>query len=248
MKCETNRLSDISSGSPSGDRSLDLKSKVERIRSTVETCEEALVFTLEGSLPSTATEDILEEGVQLFENRGSGRTRRSRWSGRPGGQHNRVELTGSFGTVGGGGNNAAGAYGATVAGGGGFDINGKSIGNRAEGAWGTISGGAGNTSTADSTTIAGGKWNTVSALGGTIGGATVTFDGLPTGGSVDTSGVLGGVVGGYSWQSGPFVIGVEGDLLASDINGNGALALRQNDDRIQVHLVYIVAQIIREPR
>jgi outer membrane immunogenic protein len=59
-------------------------------------------------------------------------------------------------------------------------------------------------------------------LGGTVGGATVTFDGLPSGGSVDTSGVLGGVVGGYSWQSGPFVVGVEGDLLAADISGNGA--------------------------
>jgi len=64
-------------------------------------------------------------------------------------------------------------------------------------------------------------------LGGTIGGATVTFDGLPAGGSADTSGILGGVVGGYSWQSGPFVIGVEGDLMAADISGgrnfNGGL-------------------------
>jgi outer membrane immunogenic protein len=58
-------------------------------------------------------------------------------------------------------------------------------------------------------------------LGGTVGGATVTFDGLPGGGSVGTSGVLGGVVGGYSWQSGPFVIGVEGDFMASDISGSG---------------------------
>jgi len=56
-------------------------------------------------------------------------------------------------------------------------------------------------------------------LGGTLGGATVTFDGLPSGGAVDTSGLLGGVVGGYSWQTGPFVIGVEGDVLASDISG-----------------------------
>jgi outer membrane immunogenic protein len=64
-------------------------------------------------------------------------------------------------------------------------------------------------------------------LGGTIGGATVTFDGLPAGGSADTSGILGGVVGGYSWQSGPFVIGVEGDLMAADFSGgrnfNGGL-------------------------
>src|SRR5919106_3120638 len=57
-------------------------------------------------------------------------------------------------------------------------------------------------------------------LGGTLGGATVTFDGLPSGGTVDTSGILGCVVGGYSWQTGPFVLGIEGDFLASDISGS----------------------------
>ena len=57
-------------------------------------------------------------------------------------------------------------------------------------------------------------------LGGTIGGATVSYDFAPAGGTADTSGVLGGVVGGYSWQSGPFVLGVEGDLMAADINGS----------------------------
>jgi outer membrane immunogenic protein len=56
-------------------------------------------------------------------------------------------------------------------------------------------------------------------LGGTLGGATVTFDSAPTG-TVDTSGVLGGAVGGYSWQNGPFVLGVEGDLMAADISGS----------------------------
>jgi len=56
-------------------------------------------------------------------------------------------------------------------------------------------------------------------LGGTIGGATVTYDFAPAG-TVDSSGVLGGVVGGYSWQSGPFVLGVEGDFMAADINGS----------------------------
>lgn len=55
-------------------------------------------------------------------------------------------------------------------------------------------------------------------LGGTIGGATVSFDSAPAG-TADTSGILGGAIGGYSWQSGPFVIGVEADLLAADING-----------------------------
>ncbi len=57
-------------------------------------------------------------------------------------------------------------------------------------------------------------------LGGTVGGATVSYDFAPAGGTVDTDGVLGGVVGGYSWQSGPFVVGVEGDIMAADINGS----------------------------
>lgn len=57
-------------------------------------------------------------------------------------------------------------------------------------------------------------------LGGTIGGATVSYDFAPAGGAADTSGVLGGVIGGYSWQSGPFVLGVEGDLMAADIGGS----------------------------
>ena len=65
-------------------------------------------------------------------------------------------------------------------------------------------------------------------LGGTIGGASVSYDLAPAPpGSVSTSGMLGGVIGGYSWQHGPYVIGVEGDFLASDISGgrrfNGGL-------------------------
>ena len=57
-------------------------------------------------------------------------------------------------------------------------------------------------------------------LGGTIGGATVSYDLAPAGGTADTSGILGGVAGGYSWQNGPFVLGVEGDWMAADINGS----------------------------
>jgi outer membrane immunogenic protein len=57
-------------------------------------------------------------------------------------------------------------------------------------------------------------------LGGTIGGASVSYDFEPADGSISSSGVLGGVVGGWSWQNGPFVLGVEGDILASDISGN----------------------------
>ncbi len=65
-------------------------------------------------------------------------------------------------------------------------------------------------------------------LGGTIGGATVSYDLAPAPGSASGSGVLGGVVGGYSWQHGPFVMGVEGDFVAADVSGrsriNGGVA------------------------
>ncbi|MGH6736185.1 MAG: outer membrane protein [Methyloceanibacter sp.] len=57
-------------------------------------------------------------------------------------------------------------------------------------------------------------------LGGTIGGASVSYDFTPASGSISTDGIVGGVVGGYSWQHGPFVLGVEGDFLASDVSGS----------------------------
>lgn len=58
-------------------------------------------------------------------------------------------------------------------------------------------------------------------LGGTVGGSSVSYDKSPASpGSVSSSGVMGGIVGGYSWQHGPFVIGVEGDFMASDISGS----------------------------
>jgi outer membrane immunogenic protein len=56
-------------------------------------------------------------------------------------------------------------------------------------------------------------------LGGTIGGASVSYDFAPASGSVSSNGVVGGVVGGYSWQHGPYVLGVEGDFLATDVSG-----------------------------
>jgi outer membrane immunogenic protein len=57
-------------------------------------------------------------------------------------------------------------------------------------------------------------------LGGTIGGATVSYDFSPSNGSTDSNGVLGGVIGGWSWQRGPIVLGVEGDFLGADISGS----------------------------
>jgi hypothetical protein len=78
MKCETNGTSDTSSGSLSSDRNLEVESEGERIRCTVETCEEALVFTVGESPPSMTTEDILEESVQSLDNDGSVWIQRSR--------------------------------------------------------------------------------------------------------------------------------------------------------------------------
>jgi hypothetical protein len=91
IKCETKGPPDTSSGSCSGGRDLDVENEGERIGCTVETCEEALVLTLEGSRPSMATEEILEEGVQSFDNGGSVWIQRSRsdQSRRLGGQHDR---------------------------------------------------------------------------------------------------------------------------------------------------------------
>lgn len=56
-------------------------------------------------------------------------------------------------------------------------------------------------------------------LGGTIGGASVSYDKTPAG-SVSSDGAVGGIIGGYSWQHGPFVVGIEGDFLASDVSGS----------------------------
>lgn len=57
-------------------------------------------------------------------------------------------------------------------------------------------------------------------LGGTIGGATVSYDFSQANGSIDSNGILGGAIGGWSWQSGPVVLGIEGDILGADISGS----------------------------
>lgn len=69
-------------------------------------------------------------------------------------------------------------------------------------------------------------------LGGTLGGETVSYDLSP--GEVSGSGLIGGVIGGYSWQHGPFVLGVEGDFLASDSSGSR----RINDGRNKVRVAF----------
>jgi hypothetical protein len=90
MKCEAKGPSTLSR-SHSRDRNLDVESERERIRCTGETCEEALVFVLAGSLPSMPTEEILEGGVQSLDSGGSVWIQRSRSdrSRRLGGQHDR---------------------------------------------------------------------------------------------------------------------------------------------------------------
>ncbi|MEM7192245.1 MAG: outer membrane beta-barrel protein [Pseudomonadota bacterium] len=66
-------------------------------------------------------------------------------------------------------------------------------------------------------------------LGGTIGGSSVSYSTSP--GSVDSDGLIGGVVGGFSWQHGPFVIGLEADYLGADTNGSTMI---NNRNRLKV--------------
>lgn len=72
-------------------------------------------------------------------------------------------------------------------------------------------------------------------LGGTIGGATVNYDMAPASGAVSSNGVLGGVVGGYSWQSGPYVLGVEGDFMAADISGSRHFNAGRNEANASIN-------------
>jgi len=72
-------------------------------------------------------------------------------------------------------------------------------------------------------------------IGGTLGGATGNFDFSQSSAAIESSGVLGGITAGYNWQSGPIVIGLEGDALAAGIDGsqafnNGANSVNPNID------------------
>jgi outer membrane immunogenic protein len=57
-------------------------------------------------------------------------------------------------------------------------------------------------------------------LGATLGGGTSAIDFSDAKDNIAGSGILGGVTGGWNWQNGPIVIGLEGDVIAADINGN----------------------------
>jgi len=72
-------------------------------------------------------------------------------------------------------------------------------------------------------------------IGGTLGGAAGNFDFSRSSAAIESSGVLGGITAGYNWQSGPIVIGLEGDALAAGIDGsqafnNGANSVNPNID------------------
>ncbi len=56
-------------------------------------------------------------------------------------------------------------------------------------------------------------------LGATLGGGTSTIDFSDVSDNIAGSGILGGGIGGWNWQNGPVVIGLEGDVVAADING-----------------------------
>jgi outer membrane immunogenic protein len=57
-------------------------------------------------------------------------------------------------------------------------------------------------------------------LGATLGGGTSAIDFSDAKDNIAGSGILGGVTGGWNWQNGPIVIGLEGDVIAADINGS----------------------------
>jgi outer membrane immunogenic protein len=64
-------------------------------------------------------------------------------------------------------------------------------------------------------------------LGGHVGHiwgrSRVTDNGVLTESGAPTNGVVGGVLAGYNWQSGPIVLGIEGDFGWSNAQGHGTL-------------------------
>ena len=49
------------------------------------------------------------------------------------------------------------------------------------------------------------------------------WDGIPTGSFNTSGGLIGGTLG-YNWQTGPWVLGLEGDIDWANINGNSSAA------------------------
>jgi len=74
----------------------------------------------------------------------------------------------------------------------------------------------------------GGGWGTsddsLTAVQLTAPGASITFPVTPAGlatNNLSTSGLFGGANAGVNWQTGPLVLGVEGDINWSNIDGTG---------------------------
>jgi outer membrane immunogenic protein len=66
-------------------------------------------------------------------------------------------------------------------------------------------------------------------VGATIGGGASSIDFSEATKNIDGGGALGGVTGGWNWQDGPIVIGLEGDVVGSDIGGNRHFNGRANN-------------------
>ena len=62
-------------------------------------------------------------------------------------------------------------------------------------------------------------------LGYLWGKTSVVDDGVLTEPGAPTNGVIGGVLAGYNWQSGPLVLGIEGDIGWTNAVGRGLVAI-----------------------
>jgi outer membrane immunogenic protein len=58
-------------------------------------------------------------------------------------------------------------------------------------------------------------------VGGIWGRSRVFDDGVLTESGAPTNGVVGGILAGYNWQTGPVVLGIEGDFGWSNAQGHG---------------------------
>ena len=60
-------------------------------------------------------------------------------------------------------------------------------------------------------------------VGGLWGRSRVFDDGVLTESGAATDGVVGGILAGYNWQTGPLVLGTEGDFGWSNAQGHGSI-------------------------